>query len=625
MAANFNNLCRDLIGSSLRIKGKLVIDTFCNITTNNTLQAAQIIGDFCGNAQVNKIGPKTPNGFFIFDGDVISEHKITVDDLVVCTFQPMMDNTSTLGSPSNCWLETFTTSITTDLIQTKTTGFLVLNGSLEPFETGIFNLGTTTKCWGETFTTNLTADLIQTKTTGFLAINGSPEPLTTEIFNLGSISKCWGETFTTNLTADLIQTKGGGFLSINGSPEPLTTEIFNLGSTSKCWGETFTTNITTDLIQTKTTGFLSINGSLEPLQGNIFDIGSPGKLWSNIYTTCIFANCIEPLIDGKINVAGNLCLLGNVSIIGGNLTTNIVGNLCGSSVTTNFINSKDFGNIIINGNIITNSNVTINGTFTTTSNLIPQIPKQTLGSNSNCWAELYVSNITTDYIQTKTTGFLTINGSIEPFGDNLFNIGSNVNAYVNLFAANISTDCISTINTDALNIKANTTIDGNVCITGSLKYPSNGVAIWGTGDGGNASPSTSTANVAPLVWANVIDTFMEIESAFGDPFVSEFNFNTAEFTEVCSVEYSIRLGVKWSDGNILAGNVFGGNFRALRDNAVMRVFSDQYGGGEEHVAIYTGIDDFIPGSTFRMQIKQNSGIDRDLTIGRVEVRFRRLA
>lgn len=351
MATSFNNLCRDLIGGSLQIKGKLVIDEFCNIITNNTVQAANIIGEtFCGNAQLGMILPKIPGGFVTIKSNIFSDKMLNVETII--------------------------------------------SGNIFP-RTGSNNIGSETECWQEIFTSNLTCDIIQSKTTGFIQVNGSFEPF----------EDC----------------------------------IFDLGTTSKAWGDTYMKNVHTDCITA--------------LSGNMIDITSVAQF------------------------LGDLCVDGNIKTDSAIITPNIIANLCGNAAVVNISPiSKSGGLIIVTGDINNLNNTITSNNISVINNLLPQSTgTSTIGTPSLCFADIFTINLNCDIIESKTTGFVQINGTLEPFASDTFDLGSLSQVWSNTYSRTVNTDCIQSIGSGPLELKNDTNVTGDLCISGMIKFGSGAV------------------------------------------------------------------------------------------------------------------------------------------------------
>lgn len=356
-ASNFNNLCRDLIGGSLSIKGKLIIDKFCNITTENTLRAVNIVGGtYCGNARTSIIESNPKNGnTIIVDSNIFSANILTNEGSIIAgNILPSLENPpNQLGNNSSngCWQNTFTSNIDCDIIQSKSTGFINVNGSLEPFDDCIFNLGSSQKTWNNVYSKKINIDRLFpqngnsinikniSKFLGNVCVTGN---IKAEKLNApDSFSDLYGNLFT-----QVITPKVGNSINILGDvriPEStlFTTkiEVINavipdidgqgsIGNTTLCWSNIFTNNSSYDVIQPtiKGNGNIEIMNNLQPLSSDTFNLGSSINVFDDIYSSNVCTDCIESIsgdidLKGNSNITGDLCVTGMIKFGSGTVAS----------------------------------------------------------------------------------------------------------------------------------------------------------------------------------------------------------------------------------------------------------------------------------------------------------------
>jgi hypothetical protein len=309
------------------------------------------------------------------------------------------------------------------------TGSLTVSGSIIPAEVN-GTLGTAAKPWKELFIDGAT----------IVFISGSSS---------GSINFTSGSEF--NFT--------GGGLTISGSPvitSNLTGSNATTGSNSFTGSQTISGSLTTTG-SVNITGSININGSTV-ITSNL--TGSNATTGSNSFTG-------SQTISGSLTTTGSVNITGSININGSTvITSNQTGSFAptGSTPTTgsNTFNGSQTisGSLLISGSIIPNV-----GSGSTTSSF-------NLGSPTNAWKDIYVSDGTINFLD----GAGNVQGTI----------GTGTNA---------------TVITGSLNVVPINPLTSYTFINGTLLHKS-----YTTSDCAFSLYNSGTAGLNPAIyWRNVLD------------------------------------------------------------------------------------------------------------------------
>ena len=301
----------------------------------------------------------------------------------------------------------------------------------------------------------LTGSLTTTEgiiTSGSILISGSiipnvPSGSVTSSFSLGSETAAWkdiyvsegtirfissGSQTTISATPSGISVNGGPTLTGGGFSGSVTNtgSVSNSGSvntvgSSNVTGSSNTSGSVTVIGTTTTTGSVTTSGSVNTT-GSVNTSGSvntTGSLSTSGSVTVIGTTTTTGSVttSGSVNTTGSVNTSGSVTTVG-NTTTTGSFTVTGSSTTT--------GSFTVTGSSILTGNLTLTGSILISGSIIPNVASGSatssfsLGSPTNAWKDIYVSNGTINFLDgagnTQGTLSSTANG-IATSGDAYFN------------------------------------------------------------------------------------------------------------------------------------------------------------------------------------------------------------
>jgi hypothetical protein len=248
---------------------------------------------------------------------------------IVCfkVLRPYQDVTLTCGALNERWLELYTQTVYTNLVQSFTGSNLELQApvgnlisaksSLWPFDNLVQSLGNTSNRWlnvygqtliTETVTTPTGKDLLLDADTGYdILANKNLLPNSTETYTLGSTAYKWNNTHTITTTTNTVISNTSTDLTLDAASGQLVTSkktvvpfsgTLDLGSASQKWlnvhGYTVHANevktnsiiggIGADLIIDPGTGTNLVSSkSFIPITTNVHSLGNSSFRWKDLY------------------------------------------------------------------------------------------------------------------------------------------------------------------------------------------------------------------------------------------------------------------------------------------------------------------------------------------------------